>query len=49
VANDRKKTKLGDNDAVIEATAPEAKAMASDVGANPVKATAAELNLDPTK
>jgi hypothetical protein len=49
VANDPEKTKSGDNDAVIEATAPEAKATASDVGANPVKATAAELNPDPTK
>jgi hypothetical protein len=49
VANDPKQTKLGENNAVIEATAPEAKAAASDMGENHVKATAAELNPNPTK
>jgi hypothetical protein len=34
---------------VTEATAPEAKATASDEGANPVKATAAQPNPNPTK
>jgi hypothetical protein len=42
-------TKLGENDAATEASAPEAKTTASDEGATPVKATAAELNPNPTK
>jgi hypothetical protein len=44
-----KLTKPGENDAVTEASAAEAKATASDQGTSPVIATAAELNPNPTK
>jgi hypothetical protein len=44
-----KLTKPGENDAATEASAAEAKAMASDQGTSPVIATAAELNPNPTK
>jgi hypothetical protein len=44
-----KQTKSGENIAVTEARAPEAKATSSDEGVNPGKATAVELNPNPTK